>query len=269
MPVISTSFNRFLKVAAVSLGLIGCASAQMPTLSEAEHQWLGQQIYANECNSKFECLTSWNAGEDFPSLGIGHFIWFKTGQSEPFEETFPVFLQYLQAQGITLPTWLNDLESLDSPWPNRANFQADLDSKRMQELRNFLYDTRHQQSAFIAQRLVNTLPNLLQETTPNLRDTVENNFYRIANSAPPFGLYALIDYVHFKGSGVNPKERYADQGWGLQQVLLEMEENGGLDSFVKAAEVVLTRRVENAPPQRRESRWLQGWKNRLQTYLAR
>ena len=46
-------------------------------LTSHEIKWLGEQIYSNECNANFECLTSWNSGEDFPSLGIGHFIWFR------------------------------------------------------------------------------------------------------------------------------------------------------------------------------------------------
>ena len=45
-------------------------------LSEAEKEWLGRKIFKNECDSNFECLTTWNKGEEFPSLGIGHFIWY-------------------------------------------------------------------------------------------------------------------------------------------------------------------------------------------------
>lgn len=249
--------------------MIGHADAQLPPLSDSDYQWLGQQIYANECNSKYECLTSWNPGEDFPSLGIGHFIWFQEGQIEPFEETFPALLLYLKAQQVSLPTWISSLDSFDSPWQNRISFQQDLNSQRMLELREFLYSTRDHQSAFIAQRLEETLPLLLVATAANDRPALEESFYGVANARPPYGLYALIDYVHFKGSGVNPKERYQDQGWGLLQVLLAMDRSGDLNAFVSAADAVLTNRVNNAPAARNESRWLKGWRNRLQTYLRK
>lgn len=267
MPVISISFNRFLCTLGIAAGLLGTANAQLPALSDSDYQWLGQQIYANECNSKYECLTSWNEGEDFPSLGIGHFIWFKSGQIEPFEETFPALVRYLEAHQVDLPGWISEQDSLDAPWQDRDSFQRDLNSNRMSELREFLYNTRRHQSAFIAQRLKDTLPLLLAATPTKDQLALEQNFYGVANSEPPYGLYGLIDYVHFKGSGVNPKERYKDQGWGLLQVLQTMDRSGDLNAFVAAADAVLTKRVDNAPTARNESRWLAGWRNRLQTYL--
>ncbi len=93
---------------------------------------------------------------------------------------------------------------------------------------------------------------------------MQQQFYRIANS--PNGLYALIDYVNFKGEGTSPKERYNNLGWGLLQVLETMPGTGdAMSEFVQAADFVLTRRVQNAS--RDESRWLPGWRNRLKTYL--
>jgi len=266
MPVISTSFNRFLGIMGTLFGLISNACAQLPTLSETDFQWLGQKIYQNECNSDYQCLTSWNQGEDFPSLGIGHFIWFQAGQIEPFEETFPALLDYLRNQNQTPPQWINELPAAESPWLDRSSFVADLPSARMTELREFLFNTREQQSAFIANRLTQTLPQLLQSASAESRTIIESNFYAVAHASPPHGLYALIDYVHFKGSGMNENERYQGIGWGLQQVLLGM--NGSdLQAFADAAEKVLARRVDNSPAQRNEDRWLEGWKNRIQTYL--
>lgn len=266
MPVISISFNRFLGVMGALFGLISSVSAQLPSLSEADFQWLGKQIYQNECNSNYQCLTSWNQGEDFPSLGIGHFIWFQADQIEPFEETFPALLDYLRNKGEALPRWLLDMPVAESPWPNRDSFLTEIESARMAELREFLFNTREQQSAFIANRLVETLPQLLQSAPTQYHSTIESNFNAIANTSPPYGLYALIDYVHFKGSGINEKERYQQLGWGLAQVLLQMKGND-LQAFVDAAETVLVRRVKNSPEHRNEGRWLKGWKNRLQTYL--
>ena len=43
----------------------------LPRLNTADAEWLGERIFANECATQRACLTSWNEGEDFPSLGIG------------------------------------------------------------------------------------------------------------------------------------------------------------------------------------------------------
>ena len=83
----------------------------------------------------------------------------------------------------------------------------------------------------------------------------------------PLGQYALIDYLHFKGSGLNPAERYHNMGWGLKQVVAEMLGEVSLQQFVEACTAVLDRRISNAPAERRESRWRAGWHNRLQSYL--
>jgi hypothetical protein len=45
-------------------------------LTQEQAQTIGRQIWKNECGGTQEGLTSWNKGEEFPSLGIGHFIWY-------------------------------------------------------------------------------------------------------------------------------------------------------------------------------------------------
>ncbi len=51
-------------------------------------------------------LTSWNQGEDFASLGIGHFIWYPKGRQGPFEESFPTLVSFVSSRGAKLPTLL-------------------------------------------------------------------------------------------------------------------------------------------------------------------
>jgi len=248
--------------------VIPVASGQLPEFSAEQMDWLGDRVFANECNRNEDCLTSWNAGEDFPSLGIGHFIWYRAQQSERFQETFPDLLSYYRQHGYELPAWLSALESPDSPWQSREQFLADLGSTRMIALRKFLASTTELQVMFIVQRLNEATGALFQELEPSNRSVIEERFYAIANAEKPYGQYALIDYVHFKGSGIVVSERYQGMGWGLLQVLQEMQGNAvNLDNFVEAATDVLERRVRNAPPERREQRWIAGWKNRLQTYL--
>ena len=269
----------------------------LPRLSTADAEWLGERIFANECAAQRACLTSWNEGEDFPSLGIGHFIWFQRNQDEIFAETFPDLLTYLDETGITLPKWLqpNNLinnndrpdgdiragdfsrdisgetpsEGKDSPWESRADFYRDIDSPRMEELRTLLDSTRREQAQFIIARLENSIGDIVAHAPSNEREHLQRRVERLSTCHSPAGLYALIDYVHFKGTGLAEGERYAGQGWGLQQVLSAMSDDlPALDSFASAAKTTLERRVANAPTERREQRWLKGWHNRIDTYLA-
>jgi hypothetical protein len=86
-------------------------------------------------------------------------------------------------------------------------------------------------------------------------------------AATPNGVYALVDYVNFKGEGTNPRERYRGQGWGLLQVLQEMNDNSAgpaAAEFSRAAKRVLARRIANAP--RREDQWRAGWFTRCDSY---
>lgn len=268
MPAISISFNRFLLLLLLQIAVIPKAWGQLPQFNPQQMDWLGDRVFANECNRDFSCLTSWNEGEDFPSLGIGHFIWYRSQQNERFEETFPNLLAFYKRHGYELPAWLEALENPDSPWQNRKQFLADLDSQRMRQLREFLGSTTELQVRFIVERLHDSTADLFRELEPALRRSVQSSFYEIANSQTPYGMYALIDYVHFKGTGIAPSERYQGEGWGLLQVLLELQGRAAnLDGFVTAATRVLERRVANAPIQRAEQRWIAGWTNRLQTYL--
>lgn len=245
------------------------AQAAMPDLDQDELEWLGDRIFANECNRQSRCLTSWNEGEDFPSLGLGHFIWYQAGQQEAFVETFPALLEQLAADGVALPAWLI-LNDREQPWPDRETFLAALDGPELGELRALLQDTMPLQTRFIVSQFGTRLKTLLATLTADERATIEHKITQILAEDPRHGSYALIDYVHFKGDGSNPAERYAGAGWGLLQVLQEMppQSTSPLADFVSSSQAVLARRVANAPPERNEQRWLAGWNNRLGTYLS-
>ena len=231
-------------------------------LTPKQAQIIGQKIWQNEGQGKIENLTVWNKGEEFPSFGIGHFIWYPQGVEGPFTESFPQLITQIQKE-ITLPNWLS--KTTDAPWPNRQRFYADINSAKMNSLRVLLHNNIPQQVEFIVQRMEAALPKMLAALpTRAQRDHVRRQFYRVAQQ--PNGIYTLIDYVNFKGEGISTKERYKGQGWGLLQALENMRDaTEALPEFVRAADFVLTRRVQNAP--RNESRWLPGWRNRLQTYL--
>ena len=237
-------------------------------LSSQELEWLGEQIYSNECNANFECLTSWNSGEDFPSLGIGHFIWFRADQESSFEETFPQLIEFMNTKNAPVPAWLNEKSDPNSPWTSRKNFYANFDSGKMKELRNFLAQQKALQVEFIVLRFNQTLNQIVLDFPESVRSKIEDIIRTLISSQDSLGLYALIDYVHFKGTGLSDKERYLGHGWGLRQVLNEMlQKPVTLPSFVESAENVLARRVINAPIERNERQWLAGWSKRLKTYL--
>ena len=235
-------------------------------LSRAEALRIGKKIWQNECNGTVAGLTSWNEGENFASLGIGHFIWYPKGQRGPFDESFPKLVGFISSRGAKLPKLLLGAGELPCPWNSRAEFARVQQTPEMKQLRQFLVDTVDLQAEFLVKRLENALPKMLSEASVAERDNVRRQFERVASTAQ--GCYALVDYVNFKGEGVLHTERYRDQGWGLLQVLAGMQGNGAgaVSEFSRSAAAVLTRRVQNSPPERKESRWLSGWLNRVNSY---
>ncbi|MBU1171802.1 MAG: hypothetical protein KKD44_19790 [Proteobacteria bacterium] len=253
---------------AQSLGAKEKPSGGKIQITKDDLTWIGHTIFQQECGGKREKLLTWNRGEDFASLGIGHFIWYPVGQDGPFEESFPAFLSFLRKRGIHLPRWMDDRADTDCPWKDRKSFYMAKDSARMKSLEDFLIRTMPEQSLFIVTRLNKAFPKMMANAPRHTKIHVRNQFYRVADSSNK--LYALIDYVNFKGEGTRLSERYNNEGWGLLQVLEEMKgtETGhaALKEFSRAAEAVLTRRVYNAPLHRNEARWLPGWKNRVGAY---
>jgi hypothetical protein len=238
------------------------AAAQTIRLNQSQAEQIGRRIWQNESGGTVSGLTAWNSGERFASLGLGHFIWYPANHREGYEESFPLLINYLEEQGVSVPGWLN--KGAGCPWPDRAAFLADLESPRMKELRFLLASTIPIQARFSAVRLEKALPKMLSAVPPEQEARVRTNFYRVA--AEPLGMYALIDYVNFKGEGTLSTERYQGEGWGLLQVLQDMQQGPAISAFSASAIRVLTRRVAHAPPARGESRWLPGWKNRVRTY---
>lgn len=226
---------------------------------------IAQKIWINECGGTIAGLTHWNKGENFPSLGIGHFIWYPVGKKELFDETFPKLLQFLQSKGETLPTWMKNTSGC--PWNTRDAFYQDFQSPQMVQLRTLLAATKDLQAQFIATRLEEALPQMLEHLPADERARVRILFDRLMND--PRGLYALIDYLNFKGAGTLSSERYKGEGWGLLQVLQKISPSS-LDlvaDFAECAKIVLIQRVENSPPEKEEKKWLNGWLNRVQTYV--
>ena len=225
-------------------------------LTKQQRAQIGRKIWQNECGGTIEGLTCWNKGESFASLGVGHFIWCSRKNSCPFSQTFPSFIRYLDKHGVAHPRWLTAQTSC--PWKNRKEFRAALQSKKMQEVRQLLIDTIDLQISFLIERLEKALPRMLQATSK--RAHTKEQFVRLAKTSR--GLYALIDYVNFKGEGLPPST-----DWGLLQVIEQMHGSDPKTAprdFANTAQRLLAKRA-NA---RGEEHWLAGWQKRVNSYVS-
>jgi len=235
------------------------------SLTPAQRTKVANKIWQNESASKINGLTAWNDGENFPSLGIGHFIWYPTGVQGPFTESFPQFIQFAKQRGLTPPA-IAQLK--DCPWKNKAEFQRVFNTPELLELRTWLSKHLSIQADFIIGKSQASLSKMLAAAPASDRQRVLDNYNKVSTTTN--GTYALIDYVNFKGEGINPKERYNGLGWGLLQVLQNMGNTSGgqasATEFSRASKRVLDRRITNSPKSRGEARWRAGWHNRCDTY---
>ncbi len=242
------------------------------TISPAIAAKVGRQVWHNESGGSIDGLTAWNDAEDFPSLGIGHWIWFKAGGHPLFEESFPQLVDFIRNTGAKPPPWLDKRPVPPCPWQNKAEFYRKFNEPQLAELRRFLAATIPQQAQFLLARTEAAIPRMLA-TLPDAADKrrLLENLNRIVRSAPD--LYPLIDYVNFKGEGVSEKEMSFDattgrkEGWGTKHLLLEMKPTPEglptLAEFSRAAKYVLDRRIRNHPS---SQRWRIGWHKRCDTY---
>jgi len=240
--------------------LTAAAQVNIPPATAAK---IGQRLWQNECGGTVAGLTSWNSGEAFASLGIGHFIWYPAGGKKTYQESFPGLVALLKARGAKVPAWLASARVC--PWPNRAAFHAAKNSAQMQELRALLASTVPIQAEYAAQRSVASLPKILAASPKKEHAALTAKFNALAVTGG--GLYCLMDYVNFKGEGTNPAERCQGQGWGLLQVLSGMPAvtpASAPAAFSASAKRVLARRIANAPKD--ETRWRAGWFSRCDSY---
>ncbi|MGJ4952242.1 hypothetical protein ACQR07_27950 [Bradyrhizobium sp. HKCCYLS20291] len=236
-------------------------------------QMIGRKIWINEAGGRRDAITSWNAGEEFASLGIGHFIWYPVTAKPPFEEGFPGLIAFLRKSKTPVPAWLDKSSVPPCPWNSRAEFKKNFNSPQMRQLRQFLLDTIAQQTQFLVARAQGAMDKILANTPDSAeREHIVAQYSRVVRASDD--LYPLIDYINFKGEGTNPSETAVDketgqrQGWGLKQVLLKMngtttEPKAVLAEYSDAVQGVLQQRVRNLPSNRV---WEAGWLRRAETY---
>lgn len=229
---------------------------------------IGERIFRNETNGEASKLLRWNAQGNFADLGMGHLVWYPANQRGAYAETFPSYLKYAQSKNVPLPTWLANRPSDGSPWADKAAFERAKDDKQMRELTGFLEKTVGLQAAFMAEQLRRNMPAMVQTLPGSYRQAALDNF-QVMNKTPG-GLYPMLDYMIFQGSGTSSHERYNGHGWGLLQVLLNMERvqpgSNALAEFMRSAGDSITHRVAAAPADRHEARMLAVWQTRVRTY---
>jgi beta-N-acetylhexosaminidase len=229
---------------------------------------IGQLIWKNECNNRIDQLTFWHEREPFPSMGIAHFIWPPQSYQGPFSQgRFHEVVQFIKDQGANVAPWL--LESRYCPWETREAFYNDFESEKMRELRVFLTQTTAYQAQYMLIRLNRFFRAMTLAIEDKDRPRIYQRFFNVYHC--PKGPYILIDYLNFKHEGTDPKERYQGQGWGLLQVLQNMENPQNpaqtASAFVKSAKQLLEQRIERSSNPELERKWQAGWWNRLSTYL--
>lgn len=242
-------------------------------LTQKQADFIAKKVWQNEGAGLDMYLIHWNEGEDFASVGIGHFIWFSDGHTERFREVFPMVLAFMEKKKVKMPEWLNAKTPL--PWNSKAAFYKakKAKSKKYRELFDFLKSTMPYQAEFMAVRLSDALPQILNTIDERKkRKVIERRFhhilYRKNGAIDERGLYILLDYTNFKGEGTLKSERYKGEGWGLLQVLEHLDDKASdkYKAFSESAKAMLSRRIKNSPPKRGEERWRAGWNKRLETY---
>jgi len=244
-------------------------------LNNDQLTFIAEKVWQNEAAGNLEYLLYWSPNESFLSLGLAHFIWYAEGNRSRYREMFPLLVDYLAGNNVRLPGWLDAKTAC--PWENRKAFQKAKESntKKYQELYELLVRTMPIQAEFIIERMQDSLRNMLssiknQKEKKRLKRNYHNVLHDENGTVSIQGLYEIVDYVNFKGEGTSLKERYHGEGWGLRQVLQEMDENteNPRKAFADAAKKVLERRIDNAPPDRNETRWKKGWFKRIDSYTA-
>ncbi len=227
---------------------------------------IGMQIWSNETSKRVDQLAFWSPHEPFPSLGIGHCIWYPKGKKAHYTHQFPLLCSYLQKHGIQLPKWLQKAKSSGAPWASREEFLKD--TKKVAELRELLKSTIDLQTYYMIERLDQRVP-LIIRAAPVEKKALLARYIKLMKSSVQ-GRYALVDYSNFKGDGLSLQEKSAGESWGLLQVLLDLPDNLTQENittaFTVSAAKILLRLVQNSAPHYSRVKYLKGWINRVGTY---
>ena len=190
------------------------------------------------------------------------------GVYKKYSETFPFLIQYFIDNNVQIPVWLKKAKDNGSPWINKEIFEKARQDKEFIELQYLLLNTKALQTQFFIDRLYQSMIEIIKHVPREQREHIIKNYNTLAKTKG--GWYALVDYVNFKGKGIKDNEQYNNQGWGLLQVLEEMNNvkigSSALNEFSRSAKKILKLRASHSP-NNREQKWLQGWFYRIDTYV--
>lgn len=243
-----------------------CMSFNICCLNSRDIKKIGYAIWYNETSLRKEQLAFWSEHESFPSFGIGHAIWFPEGVTSPFTEQFPLLCSYLEKNNVKLPLWLKKAKTTGAPWQSRIEFMQD--TQKRAELIGLLSSTIDLQTRFMIERFEKRVPLLLKAVPPKKKKQVVENIRLLKSSL--LGMYGLIDYLNFKGDGLNPQEEVHGYRWGLAQVLIDMPAGLTCDNVARAFSVSAAKRllklIENSYPSYARVKYLSGWMKRVNSY---
>ncbi|HQO08632.1 MAG TPA: hypothetical protein PLK90_09135 [Clostridiales bacterium] len=225
------------------------------SVSADEFRQMGIKFFANECGSQKKYLVWWSPKEDFANFGVGHFIWLPAGSRLPFVEQFPELIAFYLEKNEPVPEFIDRHKMTGCPWKSKTDLDYD---PVKDEIIEWLASTTYIQAGFILFKAMDSIKEILNKN-PHVADKLK------ALSASRQGRFAVVDYLNFKGTGLDPKERIRGEGWGLLQVLENMK-LPDLENFIRSAEETLTRRVNNYTEDWNDLTFLNGWLKRIDGY---
>ena len=239
----------------------------LPKLPEHKlRDQLRDGLIKSETGGKRENLAFWSSSESFPSLGIAHFTW-----ENEFSQ-FPELLGYMVKRGVQLPPKLKKAyydNKKQRPWKTRAEFYND--KKGREEIMRFMESSKDIQARFVIDYTMKHTKTLQSFSKSQLKNKVDGYLRTLRSSAR--GIYALADYINFKGAG---RTESNDKPWGVRHVLEEMrpgligKQKAAINEFTEAAIRVLRRRVESGiVPEDKTKNRLPGFINRVNKYRVR
>jgi len=254
-------------IVSIIVVLLFCHASALSMLNGDDAKKLGMVIWNNEADKRVDLLAYWGSYSSFPEVGIGHYIWYPQGQTGPYTAQFPPLCAYLQEQGVTFPAWLQEAyRAGGAPWQSREEFLQD--TQRTNELRKFLASTVDLQTQFMIKRLEDEWSSIRAAAPSEHQERLQYYFELMRSSL--LGTYTLVDYLNFKGSGLNPREERNGHRFGLLQVMLDMPDGLTEENITKAFAICAARRLVNYigqfGPEYKPVKFLAGWVKRVSTY---
>ncbi|MFZ4116631.1 MAG: hypothetical protein ACOYK6_07935 [Chthoniobacterales bacterium] len=204
-------------------------------------------------------MAAWDQ-RGFAYIGIAQFLWYPAGTSNTFGDDWPNTASVLKDHGVDLEGWMMG----PCPWPSEKEFSdaQKQNDPRLEKLISLLSAPKAitEQARVIVENFHQAFSpisksSIVKNLPPGEAELLQNNFKAVARvydeNNKPLGLFALMDYTHFKGEGIGGG--YNTQSWGLQRVLWNMQNvdpefvhsHTALETFIASAKQVLEERIVN------------------------